>query len=83
MNNAVLDHIRALNDKAFADNAKAPKGTFTFYLAEDLANDYDSVEEFELDMAWNAYSNAYKAKYGCRPRFNPDWDLETLRSQTV
>ena len=66
----MLGHIRALNEERES-----------FLIAERLADRYDTVYEFEFEMALTSYSDVYKEQRGIRPQLDRDWTLEEVRAK--
>ena len=76
----VLGHIRKLNAEQEA-RAKLSGATFYGLYAESLADEYETVYDFELAQAMSAYSDCYKAERGFRPHLNPDWTLAQVEEK--
>lgn len=78
----VRGHIRRINEEAKREMEETP-GLWVGLLWEGLADEYETVYDFEKGMALEAYSNAHKAEHGFRDRsIDPDVELEDIHAMT-
>ena len=76
----VLGHIRTRNEER--KRRAQEEGWTTFPLSESIADRFETVYDFEKDMALQTYSDVYKESRGFRPSIDPKWTLEEIRAKT-
>lgn len=75
----VLGHIRC-EDAKRERKAEEEGWSCVFYVAEEIADEYDNVYDYEFEMALQAYSDCYKESVGIRPALKRDeWTLSDVR----